>query len=139
MKKIKISILLVLILMVALSFGAMSKVFAADSTINPDEYVEVETEDDNGSKEENKTTTNTTNTINDDKKTENTTNTTEENKENKTNNTEKNNTTNKTNTATSNVPQTGEFVNAKVIVIVAIATLGLIIAFAKQILELVMG
>ena len=138
MKKTNKFLFLVLILMLAVSviFGLTNKnVYAAE---DEDGYVDLnnveeDTKDDEEAKkkeeeakkeETNTTSNNTTGNVTTINKT-NTTNTAN------TANNATNNTTNPTNQATTNHPQAGEFVNAKVIACVSVATIALAFAFVK--------
>lgn len=131
-------LLLVLILVVALSFGVLNKSYADENdtddyidlnNVEPDDETNTTTETENKeeskeeSKEENNTTETQQNTTNQTNTTENVANVTKTNTE--------NNTANPTNQATENHPQTGDFVDGKIIAGVSIAAIALVVAFAK--------
>ena len=122
-------IILSIILTITVILGVSNHtVYAADDEYDMDfDLNNVETDDDS-TNATNKTNTTTNGSEN------NTVIVNKNNTANAANNTNSNNATNKSNSAnqaTTNHPQTGEFMNGKVIAGVSIATFALIIAFAK--------
>lgn len=119
MKKTNKILLLVLTIIMALSVVVANYTVYAATDDDGYELIDI-----NNDKTEDETPTSEANTAS---KTNTTGNVITINKTNTANNTA----TNKTNQATTNHPQTGEFINAKVIAIVSVATIALIFAFTK--------